>query len=409
MQVKNKIDRIRNDGGLLERADKQISGKATMKTVAMLLSNAFRPDPRVHKEACSLAQAGYKVTVVSWDRKGELAPRAQQDGFEVHRIKVRSAYGAGLRQLLYLPRFWLLVWRELVTLRPDIVHCHDLDTTPVGYAYARLHRIPWVFDAHEAYPEATTNLQVGCTIHHLLTFLERYMARRATHILTVGNLLAQRFTAMGARVSVVGNYSPLSTFTMSSAVTRADLGINTDDNHLLVVYIGSLLQARAIVPLLEATQYVNNVTVLLIGDGPQRRMLEARLPDYPQVRYLGGIPLEQVPAYTTLADVIYYGLIAADANNQYSAPNALFNALAAGKPVLALNVGEIAQIVCAEQCGIVVTRSEPEAIAQAVEQLREADLRHAMALNARRAAETKYNWGVAEATLLDVYAELAAN
>ena len=40
--------------------------------VAMLLSNAFRPDPRVLKEARSLAQAGYDLTVIAWDREGNL-------------------------------------------------------------------------------------------------------------------------------------------------------------------------------------------------------------------------------------------------------------------------------------------------------------------------------------------------
>ena len=41
------------------------------RQIRMLLSNAFRPDPRVLKEARSLAEAGYEVTVIAWDREGK--------------------------------------------------------------------------------------------------------------------------------------------------------------------------------------------------------------------------------------------------------------------------------------------------------------------------------------------------
>ena len=54
--------------------------------IVMLLSNPFQPDPRVLKEARSLVQAGYKVTVICWDRKGEFAAREQVEGFDVSKI-----------------------------------------------------------------------------------------------------------------------------------------------------------------------------------------------------------------------------------------------------------------------------------------------------------------------------------
>ena len=41
--------------------------------ILMLLSNAFDPDPRVHQEAVSLAQNGYDVQLLCWDREGKSA------------------------------------------------------------------------------------------------------------------------------------------------------------------------------------------------------------------------------------------------------------------------------------------------------------------------------------------------
>jgi hypothetical protein len=37
----------------------------------MLLSNTFRPDPCAFKEANTLAEAGYNVSLLCLDRKGE--------------------------------------------------------------------------------------------------------------------------------------------------------------------------------------------------------------------------------------------------------------------------------------------------------------------------------------------------
>jgi glycosyltransferase involved in cell wall biosynthesis len=150
------------------------------------------------------------------------------------------------------------------------------------------------------------------------------------------------------------------------------------------------------------------MTVLLLGDGPQREAVMSELPKHPRVRYLGQVPQEQVPAYTALADVIYYGLDHhfADDNIHYSSPNALFNALAAGKPVLTTNLGEIARIVREENCGVIVERPAPEQLAEAIKQMRDPAFRAPMSLNARRAAQDKYNWNAAAATLLSIYQQL---
>jgi glycosyltransferase involved in cell wall biosynthesis len=374
--------------------------------IAMLLTNPFRPDPRVHKEARSLVQAGYKVTIICWDRQGELASHETMDGIAIRRFTIHSGYGVGGRQIFYLPRFWRRALQELQQLQPDYIHCHDLDTTPVGYWYAHRHQLPWIFDAHECYPEQVRGLRVNRLIYWMLLRLERWMTRRATHVITVGNLLAQRFREMGGRVSVVGNYQQLSDFSANHHLSRADLGLRADD--FVVAYIGGFTLGRMILPLIKATQYDPEITVLLLGDGPQREAIMSELPKHPRARYFGQVPQEQVPDYTALADVIYYGLDhhITDDNIHYSSPNALFNALAAGKPVLTTNLGEIARIVCEENCGVIVERPAPEQLAEAIKQLRDPAFRAPLSLNARRAAQEKYNWDVAAAKLLSIYQQI---
>jgi len=377
-----------------------------MKHIVMLLSNPFRPDPRVAREATALGQHGYRVTLVCWDRQGEFPSDEWVEGIEIKRLTIRSAYSAGSRQLLYLPRFWMRAIQELRILKPDLVHCHDLDTTPPGYWYASHHRKPWIFDAHECYPEQI-GPQVHALIYYLLLWLEKWMSRRATHVITVGEMLAQRFRNFGAQVTIVGNYPTPEQFGQQPVISRQDLGIPAET--LLVAYIGGFTLAREIIPLIKATRYVDDITVLLAGDGPQRASIEAELPHYPHVRYLGWLPHEQIPAYTALADVIYYGLKIRDGNSQYSTPNALFNAMAAGKPIITTEVGEIADIVETEQCGVIVSQAEPVLLAEAMHKLKDPGLRARLSENARRAAHSKYNWRRAQANLLALYHDILGN
>jgi glycosyltransferase involved in cell wall biosynthesis len=68
-------------------------------------------------------------------------------------------------------------------------------------------------------------------------------------------------------------------------------------------------------------------------------------------------------------------------------PSKLVDYLAAGKPILALvPAGSyVAELIDATQSGLVVTTADPAAIQEAIERLREADLRHRLGQNALRA------------------------
>ena len=57
--------------------------------LVMVVSNAFRPDPRVYREAKTLVDHGFKVTVYAWDRECKHPMNEIIDGIFVERIQVR--------------------------------------------------------------------------------------------------------------------------------------------------------------------------------------------------------------------------------------------------------------------------------------------------------------------------------
>ncbi|MDX9832257.1 MAG: glycosyltransferase family 4 protein [Anaerolineae bacterium] len=377
--------------------------------VAMLLSNAFRPDPRVAREAQALAATGHQVTIVCWDREGSLPASETVDGYRVERVQdVRSVYGAGPRQLLYIPRFWREAVRRVRTLRPDVLHCHDLDTLPAGWWLKGRCPVRLVYDAHEDYP-ALMSLYLPRPMVAALAWLERRLLQRVDSVITASTVLADKLRSWGVDpVVTIGNVQPLEAFAAvgeaQTAAARAALGLAPED--LVVAYIGGFSRNRQLLPLIEAARQMPGVQVLLWGDGHQRAAVEAAAAQVPNVRYLGWLPAEQVPLHMCLADVVYYCLVPDYPGAVYNAPNTLSNAMAAGRPIVANDVGDLGRIVRQTGCGVLVPEVTREAIRGAIELLRDLETRRRMGRAGRAAAEAEYNWSAAQGQLDKVYAEL---
>ena len=380
-----------------------------MHRIAMLLSNAFRPDPRVAREARALTEAGHQVTIVCWDRLAELASHEALDGYTVERVSsVASRYGAGARQLLRLPRFWQHAARRVRALKPDAIHCHDLDTLPAGWWLKRQTGSRLVYDAHEDYP-ALMSLYLPGALVQALSWLERRLLGRVDYTITASTVLADKLRTRGIeRVVTIGNYQPLAPFdALTDArllAERARLGINPDD--YVVAYIGGFSRNRLILPLIEATRDMPDVQVLLWGDGHQRAAVEAAIAGVPNVRYLGWLPQDLVPLCTRLADVIYYCLLPDYPGAVFNAPNTLSNAMAAGRPIIANNVGDLGRIVGQAGCGVLLSTVSATTIREAINVLRDPLHRARLGSAGQAAAETEYNWATAARRLTHVYEQL---
>src|SRR5688500_17589626 len=100
----------------------------------MVVSNGHAPDPRVAKEATSLAEAGHELVTDAFDRARERPEREQvEPRVCVERMRPPgSMSGSMLTTGLGLAYFRTEVRRRLERARPDAVHCHDQDTCAVG-------------------------------------------------------------------------------------------------------------------------------------------------------------------------------------------------------------------------------------------------------------------------------------
>jgi glycosyltransferase involved in cell wall biosynthesis len=374
--------------------------------VLMLRTNPYRPDPAVARAARALAEHGCRVTLVCWDRQAEMPPRETDRELEIIRVhSVRSAYAVGRRQVRPLAAFWREAARLAGALRPDVVHCHDLDTLPVGWTIKRRHRCALVYDAHEAYP-ALMSLQLPALMVRGLAVLERWLLRRSDATITASTVLRDQWRRLGVDpVVAVGNYADLAPFAALDETTvgrvRAALGVPPEQ--LLVGYVGGFTADRSLRPMLEAALRLPEIQFHLWGDGPQRSLVESMAAKAGNVRYHGWLPAAEVPAHVCALDVVYYGVRLDYPGAVYLAPNALGLAMAAGRPIIAPGAGDVARVVGETECGVLMTESTPDAVLAAVRRLSSGDERRRLGANGQRAARERYNAAAAVQPLIELY------
>lgn len=392
--------------------------------IAFLISNGYGPDVRVQKEAHTLAAAGYRVTIIAWDRECKFPAHELEDApgalkaalrswpgrvsgdwppVAVTRIQIPAGYRTGRRLLIQIPRYWQGALHELRRAQPDVVHAHDLDTLPAAWWYGAMARVPVVYDAREYYP-GMVRANVGRSISAALETLEQALAPRATAVLTVGTRLEARLTAMGAKVTVIPNTQGLydqDWVDQARWSVRGELSV--PDGALLTVYIGQLTPDRLLSPVLDAVPRLPDVWLAVGGTGPRAEEVRGAAESCERVRVLGQVELARVAAFVAASDVVYYGLNASDPNAYYFMPNLAFFALAIGRPLMVTPVGEIAEFVRRKRCGVVMEAATGAAALDALRLLSEDGFRSGLAQRARSLGEGRYNWTHTASDLLGVY------
>ncbi|HYL40020.1 MAG TPA: glycosyltransferase, partial [Candidatus Binatus sp.] len=131
-----------------------------------------------------------------------------------------------------------------------------------------------------------------------------------------------------------------------------------------------------------------------------------------RVHFLPAVPPEAVTAWVAGADVDVMAILPGDLNSRLSTPNKLFEAVAAGVPVVSSDLPERRRIVLGNPdgpLGALCDPADPRSIAAAIRSILEAPeaQRAAMRQRCRQAADGRWNWETEVTALTRLYAGLA--
>ena len=349
------------------------------KRAIVSVTNDLATDNRVHRTCMVLRELGYEVLLV-----GRQLPNSPPLERPYATKRMRLLFNKGpLFYAEYNVRLFLL----LLFSRAQLLVANDLDTLLANFLVARLRGIELVYDTQEFYTEVP-ELVGRPRVRAVWLAIERWIFPKLKRIITVNASIAQAYKERyGKEVAVVLNIPvPVD---LGPAVTRAALGL-PEDRFILILQGAGINVERGGEEAVLAMKELPDCLLLIIGSGDawpvlQRLVKENGLED--RVRLIGRLPYVEMMRYTRNADL---GLTLdkdTNLNYRFSLPNKLFDYLQAGIPVLATDLPEVAAIVRAHDCGVVIPEPTPGAIAQAVRELQADPARRAaLRVNATFAA-----------------------
>jgi glycosyltransferase involved in cell wall biosynthesis len=184
----------------------------------------------------------------------------------------------------------------------------------------------------------------------------------AAHVFTPSTWLSELAVSWGveaARVSVLPNPAPL----LPLLPPREELRASFAMSGATLAFAGRLTAQKALEVALEALARVDDVTLLIAGEGDRRGPLEAKAVELglgSRVRFLGAVPRERIVELFRAADATILS------SSWENFPHTVVESLAAGTPVLATATGGVAEVVRDGENGLLVPSGDPEALAEAI-------------------------------------------
>jgi glycosyltransferase involved in cell wall biosynthesis len=485
----------------LDRAD----GFAQRPRVCALVINSVSHDARVLKEADSLAEAGYAVTIVGIrDARNALPEETRPSGVKIVRVAWRAAayrrfslvvaavavlavlamialsfvlpyqrvevvfdflaeryflplivyavaafgliYGirrfralrltsrryraieeqepgpvseGGLRSQLtarlahhYRTFNWMRpIVEAVVAERPDVVHCHDIYTLPIGAKLKRRLRCPLIYDAHEIYEAVAQNKAEVGAIHRST---QRRHAAAVDGFVTINESIADFYSEhyqLPPPVVVKNATLPAGTIEYDGRLHTA-AGLPPDQR--IVLYQGGFAVKRGLQTLVASAAHLPaDWTLVMMGWGnledvlrTSAERLDAASRDLPPVVFVPPAPQEELALWTaggTLGVIPYENV---GLNHWFCTPNKLWEYPNAGVPMLVSPFPELRRVV--EDHGVGWLLPDPvdeTALASAISRITDDDL----ALAEQRCHEfiAEDNWYRYADRLQALYASLA--
>lgn len=324
--------------------------------------------PAIHATLLTehLDRLGYETVLVSGTEEEGEGSYLDLRGGAVRDLRRIPELGREIRGLRDLAALWQLV-TLIRDVRPVIVHTHTAKAGTLGRLAAWLCRVPIVVHTyhghvfHGYFSPAKTRVFIA---------IETWLARRTHRLVTVTETVRQEVLACGIgrpdRFDVVPLGFELSTFVNAASARgrlRAELGITAGAPVVGIVarlapikaHERFLAVARRLVDRRPDAQF------LIVGDGERRAELEAMAAEAgltSHVRFLG---------WRGDLDAVYADLdvVALTSKNEGS-PVALIEAMASGRPVVAMRAGGVADVVDHDRTGLLVDQADEAGMADAI-------------------------------------------
>jgi glycosyltransferase involved in cell wall biosynthesis len=366
-----------------------------MKNICHITTVHSRYDTRIFLKECSSLTKLYKVFLIVADGLGDEV----KNGVFICDV--------GLRQKSRLKRARIdsrKAFKKAVKLNCDLYHFHDPELIKIGVKLKNLN-YNVIYDVHEDLPKQIYGKHylknwMKPVVSNFVKYQEDNAAKKFDYVITATVSIKNRFLKINKNSFDINNYPIL------NELSNDILWSNKNQE---ICYVGGITKIRGVKDLLEAVRISNLDFILnLVGEySPKKYKIELKKllnkNNIKEYGYLNRVEVASILKKSKIGVVTFYSI----PNHIDSQPNKMFEYMSAGIPVVSSNFPLWKEIVEGNNCGLIVDPKDPKEISSAIEKLLSNDnLAEEMGKNGKKAVFKKYNWGIEEKKLLDIYREI---
>jgi PEP-CTERM/exosortase A-associated glycosyltransferase len=362
------------------------------------------------------------VQVTSPKHAGAKAAVEQAEGLEFH----RTATLGGLYALPVLDQFGVVValkrrLTEVVAAsRPDLMHVHSPSLNGLAaVSVARDAGIPIIYEVRSFWEDAAVDAgacREGDLRYRLTRASESRVLAQVDHVVPICRGIAGDLKARGVpehKLTVVQNSVDFARFSAQlhyDAELAARYGLSAGRT---LGFAGSFFTFEGLAVLIDALAILlrddPSYRLLLVGDGVERRELEARAAASgvgAQVIFTGRVPHADIEKYYGIMDALVYPRTSMRLTDLVT-PLKPLEAMAYGKAVIASDVGGHRELIRHDDTGLLFEAGSAAALAACAQRLlNDGALQTALSSRARTHVSENHNWANTVQKYLTLYARL---
>ena len=353
--------------------------------IGMILDEYFPPDDRPEKEALSLIEQGYSVSLLCPAQSSE---KLEEDykGIIITRFKLNRFIRRKFRPLYLLLPFYKWIWKNKIRRfikknKLDVIHIHDLPLTDIVYSLTKGTSIKIVCDQHEYYSNwiantAHYNTKIGKVVNKFSNWVkyEKENLQKADLVITVEEPLRQEYIRNigipSNRIITVPNTPTYKFFKNFSPNMELK---NKYKNYFILFYAGTIDSLRGIdmiiraLPKLEKT--IPNIKFIIAG----RAFKNFSVFDFAKsikasglIDFIGWIPIEALPSYIELSQICLFTPKADRVEINNTIATKIYQYLALHKPIIVSQARMMKNFVEKNGLGVSVKYGDIEGFTEAV-------------------------------------------
>lgn len=360
-------------------------------------------DARILKKECiSLYNTKkYNVTYITSNRNDN------RTNFIYEGIKVKIIPLVNKR-FIRLFKYINDLYNEIMDTDVDICHIHEFILLPLVSKLKR-NNIKVIIDLHENdvedRAEQAGNILgnfLGRIVRRILIAYEKSKIKKADGVISVTPQIINRVEQYGTYTILLPNYPIVN--------VENTLNINENDNENTVIcFAGGISDLWNIKTILESVAEIPNVEFYLAGRSESEYLAQMNdMSGWKKTKFFGVVPQEEV--YKEIYSKSNIGMALLSFGSGWLGTEGtlgntkMYEYMQASIPVIGSRFKYWGDIIDANQCGILVDPNNRDEITNAISFLKNnPQLARIMGQNGKTAILQKYNWGLIQKRLIDLY------